>query len=453
MTHVVQPIRLCSASNEAKPLEGRREPGVMLGFAHRRPGVLNALTRTELRVFPKHYVIDPVQLSCGRTDKFGLFCEHRYWPISIQAGRTRRHGRWPGDGSGSVRPQGGNLCFEGGNAISGPPHLSHPLSVGAPWHRHQAQSASAAAARPLCVGHVDPTGGVTRARSGNGLFARRMSRLAALRSREWGAGPQLVARMAERLGCWNSEIVSLKHIQPARIRWDPRGAPWWHPPRPWQGGQHGGASKKTCRASWCQGTSRVFSSVDPAGTWALRPGRVAAAAVRQGAVALALPRAEVAVQLRAVAEALHAEAVVVALLRRAAATQVELPGRAEAAMVVELPRRAEAALVELPGRAEAGEVESSRRAEVAYVPQWLEACLREALKRCRTADCRRRSPGRHAVAHREAHDRPEESRCCYWCRFSYRRHQYPRCPVTARQEASDCQEASRYWLRERLLRP
>jgi hypothetical protein len=41
-------------------------------------------------------------------------------------------------------------------------------------------------------------------------------------------------------------------------------------------------------------TSQAFSSVDPAGTWAWRPG--SAAAVRQGAVALALPRAEAAEQ-------------------------------------------------------------------------------------------------------------------------------------------------------------
>jgi hypothetical protein len=48
---------------------------------------------------------------------------------------------------------------------------------------------------------------------------------------------------------------------------------------------------------------------------------VAAAAVRQGAVALATPRAEVAVQLCALAEALHA--VVVASLQRVVPVEVE----------------------------------------------------------------------------------------------------------------------------------
>jgi hypothetical protein len=79
--------------------------------------------------------------------------------------------------------------------------------------------------------------------------------------------------------------------------------------------------------SFRQHNSQAFSSVGPAGTWAWRLGE----AVRQGAVALALPREEVAVQLRAVAEALHAEA-----------TEVEPPRRA----VVELALRAEAAMVE-----------------------------------------------------------------------------------------------------------
>ena len=72
-----------------------------------------------------------------------------------------------------------------------------------------------------------------------------------------------------------------------------------------------------------QGTSPAFSIFDPAGTWAWRSGPVDAAAVRQGAVVLALLPAEVAVPLRAVAA------------------------------VVELPRRAEAAVAELPLRAEA----------------------------------------------------------------------------------------------------
>jgi hypothetical protein len=160
---------------------------------------------------------------------------------------------------------------------------------------------------------------------------------------------------------------------------------------------------------------------------------VDAAAVRQGAVLALLP-VEAAVQLRA-------EAAV-----------VELPRRAEA--VAELPRCAEAA-VQL--RAEAAVVELSRRAGAANAPRWLEACSQEALKRCRTADCRRCYPWRyrcrwlfrHAVAHREAHDCPAESQCCR-CRFSYQRRRYPRCPVTARQEACDCREASRCWLRGRL---
>jgi hypothetical protein len=77
-------------------------------------------------------------------------------------------------------------------------------------------------------------------------------------------------------------------------------------------------------------------------------------------VAPALPRAEVAVQLRAVAEALHAEAVVKALLRHALAAEVESQRRA----VVKLPLRAEAAMVELPLHAEPAEMESQRRAVV-----------------------------------------------------------------------------------------
>jgi hypothetical protein len=143
-----------------------------------------------------------------------------------------------------------------------------------------------------------------------------------------------------------------------------------------------------------KGPGGTFSIVDPAGTWAWRSGP--AAAVRQGAVLALLP-AEAAVQLRA-------EAAVE--LPRRAEEAAELPWRAEAA--VELPRRAEAAAVELPRRAEAAEL--PRRAEAAY-----------------------------------------------------QRRQYPRCPVTARQEACDCREprreacdrrdASRCWLRGRLLRP
>ena len=189
---------------------------------------------------------------------------------------------------------------------------------------------------------------------------------------------------------------------------------------------------------WPQRTSKAFSSVDPVGTWAWRRGSLAAAAVRLGAVALAMPRAEVAVQLRAVAEALHAE-VVVASLRRAVAAEVASPLRAVAAMV-ELSLHADATEVELPMHAEP-------------------AFSREAWKRCRTSDCQHCYPWRyrcrwlfrHAVAHREAHDCGEESQCC-WCRFSCGQHRDPPCPVTARREASG-HEASRCWLRGRLLRP
>ena len=131
-----------------------------------------------------------------------------------------------------------------------------------------------------------------------------------------------------------------------------------------------------------------------------------------------------AVQRRAEAALLSVEAV--AQLHAEAAV-VELPRRAEAAV----QRRAEAAL--LPVEAAAA---LPRRAEAANAPRWLEACSQEALKRCRTADCRRCYPWRyrcrwlfrHAVAHREAHDCPAESQCCR-CRFSYQRRRYPRCPV------------------------
>ena len=221
-----------------------------------------------------------------------------------------------------------------------------------------------------------------------------------------------------------------------------------------------------------QGTSPAFSIVDPAGTWAWRSGPVDAAAVRQCAVLALLPveaavqpPVEAAVQLRAEAavvelprraEAAVQRRAVLALLPVEAAVQL----RAEAAV----QRRAEAALLPAEAavqlRAEAAVAELPRRAEAANAPRWLEACLQEALKRCRTADCRRRYPWRyrcrwlfhHAVAHREAHDCPAESQCCR-CRFSYQRRRYPRCPVTARQEACDYREASRRWLRGRLLRP
>jgi hypothetical protein len=73
---------------------------------------------------------------------------------------------------------------------------------------------------------------------------------------------------------------------------------------------------------------------------------VAAASVRQGAVALAPPRAEVAVQRRAVEAALRAEAVV-ALPLRGKAAMVESQWRA-----VEAALRAEA-VVALPLHAEA----------------------------------------------------------------------------------------------------
>ena len=129
---------------------------------------------------------------------------------------------------------------------------------------------------------------------------------------------------------------------------------------------------------------------------------------------------------------------------------MELPLRGEAA-VVELPRRAEAAAVELLRRAEALVAELPRRAEAAYAPRCLEACSQEALKRCRTADCRRCYPWRYRCrwlfrhAAGEAHDCPAELQCCR-CRSSYRRRRYPRCPVTARQGVCDCREASRCWL-------
>ena len=87
-----------------------------------------------------------------------------------------------------------------------------------------------------------------------------------------------------------------------------------------------------------------------------------------------MPRAEVVVQLRAVAEALNAE-VVVASLRRAVAAEVESPLRAAAAMV-ELSLHADGAEVELP-----------LHEEVAF--------SREALKRCRTADCQHCYPWRY----------------------------------------------------------
>jgi len=175
---------------------------------------------------------------------------------------------------------------------------------------------------------------------------------------------------------------------------------------------------------------------------------VDAAAVRQGAVLALLP---------VEAALLPVEA---AVQLRAEAAMGELPRHAEAAV----QRRAEAALLPAEAavqlRAEAAVAELPRRAEAANAPRWLEACLQEALKRCRTADCRRRYPWRyrcrwlfhHAVAHREAHDCPAESQCCR-CPFSYQRRRYPRCPVTSRQEACDCREASRCWLRGRLLRP
>ena len=104
-----------------------------------------------------------------------------------------------------------------------------------------------------------------------------------------------------------------------------------------------------------------------------------------------------AVRQGAVLALLPAEAAAAELPRRAEAAAVELSRRAEAAVVVELPRRAEA---ELPRRAEAAVVELPRRAEAAY-----------------------------------------------------QRRRYPRCPVTARQEACDRGAASRCWLRGRLLRP
>ena len=169
-----------------------------------------------------------------------------------------------------------------------------------------------------------------------------------------------------------------------------------------------------------------------------------AAAVRQGAVLALLP-AEAAVQLRAEAAGVEsprrAEAAVqlraeAAVQLRAEAAGLESPRRVEAA-AVKSPWRAEAAVAELPRRAEAAGLESPRRVEAAYAQRWLEACSQEALKRCRTADCRRCYPWRHrcrwlfrhAAARREARDCPAESQCCR-CRSSYRRRRYPRCPVT-----------------------
>jgi len=94
---------------------------------------------------------------------------------------------------------------------------------------------------------------------------------------------------------------------------------------------------------------------------------------------------------------------VLALLPAAAAVQL----RAEAA-VAELQRRAEAAAVELPLRAVAA-VQLRAEAEAVELAPCAEA--------------------------------------------PYQRRRYPRCPVTARQEACDRGEASRCWLRVRLLRP
>jgi hypothetical protein len=111
---------------------------------------------------------------------------------------------------------------------------------------------------------------------------------------------------------------------------------------------------------------------------------------------LALLPAEAAVQLRAEAA--------VELPWRAEAAAVELAPCAEAA---ELPRRAEAAAVELAPCAEAAAVELPRCAEAAAV---------ELPRRAEAA-------------------------------------QYPRCPVTARQEACDRRDASQCWLRGRLLCP
>ena len=107
-----------------------------------------------------------------------------------------------------------------------------------------------------------------------------------------------------------------------------------------------------------------------------------------------------------------------AVQRRAEAALLSVEAVAQLhaeAAVVELQRRAEAALLPV-------EAVVQLRAEAANAPRWLEACSQEALKRCRTADCRRCYPWRyrrrwlfrHAVAHREAHDCPAESQC--WLR-------------------------------------
>ena len=93
-----------------------------------------------------------------------------------------------------------------------------------------------------------------------------------------------------------------------------------------------------------------------------------------------------------------------------AAAVVQL--RAEAA-VAELPRRAETAAVKLPPCAEAA-VQLCAEAAVAELRRRAEATAAELPRRAETA---------------------------------YQRRRYARCPVTARQEACDCQEASRCWLR------
>ena len=101
---------------------------------------------------------------------------------------------------------------------------------------------------------------------------------------------------------------------------------------------------------------------------------------------------------------------VLALLPAEAAVQLR-------AVAAELPRRSEAAAVELPRRAEAA---VQLRAEAAELPRRAQAAAVE-LAACAEA--------------------------------GYQRRRYPRCPVTARQEACDRGAASRCWLRGRLLRP
>src|SRR6516162_1911637 len=84
MTEVASRVRLGSASDEAESLEGRGVSSIMLGFAHRRPSMRDALVRAELRVCLEHDVIDFAQLAASRLDEFGLLGEYRHqWPVPV----------------------------------------------------------------------------------------------------------------------------------------------------------------------------------------------------------------------------------------------------------------------------------------------------------------------------------------------------------------------------------